>query len=147
MRAANNIKNARYTHQQKIKNGLRNQFHLSPYKSLTAQGESARNFQKCKKSKPAQNLNQKTNPIKQTLSTFAKNPKKPKTAPDYQPQNPKKQPMPTPLTSSLLPLAPTYLSAQTDLRRALKHNPCLGFRIKSAWLTPSAERGLSQPPF
>ena len=31
--------------------------------------------------------------------------------------------------------------------RTLKHNPCLGFRIKPAWSFPSAGRGLYQPPF
>jgi len=44
---------------------------------------------------------------KEEIEHFRDNSKKPEKAPDYQPKNPKKQPMPTHPTSSLLPLTPT----------------------------------------
>ena len=67
-----------------------------------------------------------------------------KTRPETPPANPQKN---NALPLSLLPHKPIYLSA-TPYRKSTETPPVTrDSRIKSAWFTPSAGRGLSQPPF
>ena len=76
----------------KNQNGLRNQFHLSPYKPPTAQCESAQKIQNPKKSETTQQPKQQTKPAKPPNALSRTTQKTPKFTPDSNPENPKNNP-------------------------------------------------------
>ena len=129
-------------------NGLRNQFDATPYKPLTAHCESAQKIQNPKKSETTQQPKQQTKPAKPPNALSRTTQKTPKFTPDSNPQNPKKTPVLTHPALSLSPHAPTYLSTKNRPQKEADTPPVTrDSRIKSAWFTPSAGRGLYQPPF
>ena len=140
---SNNTENARPPHQTKTQNGLWNQLNPHPYKPPTAQCESAH---------PLSKTNHTPKRNSQTTQANSPNALSQKTR-----KSPKKPPITNQKTQKNNPCQHThiiFITSHTNLtininrkEKALTHNPCLGFRIKSAWLTPSAGRELYQPPF
>ena len=74
----------------KNQNGLRNQFHLSPYKPLTAQCESAPQPPFLQKNQSLTKPQSKNKPQKTHKTHFRDNSKKPQKRPRFQPPKPQK---------------------------------------------------------